>query len=178
MATITTRPLARALLRQQHLARPFTTGGTSTSSSSRTRLFAGAGGLTLGAGVALRQAKPLRMDALGAPRYGGKAKDDVRQQHLEAGLMSEGTLRQVSGGSVAGFVAGLLVSMFSRTLVLLFGLSVVAVQVAARYGIDLMKHAKLKERLGNTKVLAALEKNPAWKLSFGVFFAMSAFMQF
>ncbi|KAI1489890.1 hypothetical protein F5X96DRAFT_638739 [Biscogniauxia mediterranea] len=51
-------------------------------------------------------------------------------------------------------------------------------KVASRYGIDLVRQLRLKERLGHSRVLAALEKDPAFKLSFGLFFTMSAFMQF
>ena len=50
--------------------------------------------------------------------------------------------------------------------------------MASRYGIDLVRQLRLKERLGHSRVLAALEKDPAFKLSFGLFFTMSAFMQF
>ncbi|KAI1322818.1 hypothetical protein F5Y16DRAFT_385515 [Xylariaceae sp. FL0255] len=88
-------------------------------------------------------------------------------------------LKQLSGGSVTGLLAGLLVSVFSRTLVLLFGLSVVVVQVAARYGINIVDQLRLKQRLGNkSRIIAALEKDPAFKVTFGAFFALSAFMQF
>lgn len=51
-------------------------------------------------------------------------------------------------------------------------------QVASRYGINLVEQLRVKQRLGNSRVLAALQKDPAFKLSFGIFFAMSAFMKF
>lgn len=41
-----------------------------------------------------------------------------------------------------------------------------------------MQQLKVKERIGNSKILAALERDAAFKLSFGFFFAMSAFMRF
>jgi hypothetical protein len=50
--------------------------------------------------------------------------------------------------------------------------------VAARYGIDIVDQLRLKQRVKNSRVLAALEKDPVFKLSFGLFFAMSAFMRF
>ncbi|KAI8635025.1 hypothetical protein F5Y19DRAFT_411277 [Xylariaceae sp. FL1651] len=87
-------------------------------------------------------------------------------------------MKQLSAGSVTGFLSGLLVSVFSRTLVLLLGVSVVIIQIAARYGINIVDQLRLKQRLGKSRVLAALEKDPAFKISFGLFFALSAFMQF
>jgi len=85
---------------------------------------------------------------------------------------------QLSQGSIAGFLAGLLLSVFSKTLVLLGGVAVVLTQVASKYGIDIVQQLKLKQRIGNSKVLSALERDPAFKLSFGFFFAMSAFIGF
>ncbi|KAK5631878.1 hypothetical protein RRF57_007592 [Xylaria bambusicola] len=94
------------------------------------------------------------------------------------GVLDPELMKQLSGGSVTGFLSGVLVSVFSRTLVLLLGIGVVIVQVAARYGINLVDQLRSKQRLGKSRVLAALEKDPAFKLSFGIFFALSAFMQF
>lgn len=113
----------------------------------------------------------LRLDARDTPRP--MSSRPPSKEKLDPEL-----LKQLSGGSVTGFVSGVIIGIFSRTLVLLLGLSVVILQVASRYGIDLVQQLKLKQRLGNSRILAALEKNPAFKLSFGLFFAMSAFMQF
>jgi hypothetical protein len=51
-------------------------------------------------------------------------------------------------------------------------------QVASRYGIDLVKYLRLKEKVRSSKILTALSENTAYKLSFGITFALSAFMQF
>ncbi|KAI1338075.1 hypothetical protein F5Y15DRAFT_142331 [Xylariaceae sp. FL0016] len=139
-------------------------------------------GAGLGACVLLQQsrARPLRFDAPRTARETPTAAAATPPSSSEAtrGGLSEAMLRQISGGSLTGFVSGLLISVFSKTLVLLFGISVILVQVASRNGIDLLQHLKLRQRLGNSKILAALEKDPAFKLSFGLFFAMSAFMRF
>ena len=45
------------------------------------------------------------------------------------GVASPRVYRQISGGSIAGLVAGLAVSVFSRTLALLLGIVVFGVQV-------------------------------------------------
>ncbi|KAJ1335296.1 FUN14 family [Microdochium nivale] len=87
-------------------------------------------------------------------------------------------LSQLSRGSITGFLAGMLLSMFSKTLVLFGGVVVVLTQVAARYGIDIVHQLKLKQRISNSRVLSALERDPVFKVSFGFFFAMSAFIGF
>ncbi|KAI1282287.1 hypothetical protein F5Y07DRAFT_410863 [Xylaria sp. FL0933] len=144
-------------------------------------------GLTLGTGVAMRSSPRVRFDSAPAaatsssspfstsssPAFSNAPRGGKGEEHLDPDLM-----KQLSGGSVAGFLSGLLVSVFSRTLVLLLGVSVVILQVAARYGIDIIDQLRLKQRLGKSRVLAALERDPAFKLSFGLFFALSAFMQF
>jgi hypothetical protein len=51
-------------------------------------------------------------------------------------------------------------------------------QVAARYGVNLVSQLRVRQRLEESRILAALRKDPAFKISFGLFFAMSAFMKF
>ncbi|KAI1479637.1 hypothetical protein F4774DRAFT_381617 [Daldinia eschscholtzii] len=145
---------------------------------TRTRAFlprhalgAGIVGLSLGTSMATFKQPRVRLDARETPRP--MSSRPPTKERLDPDL-----LKQLSGGSITGFISGLLISIFSRTLVLLIGLSAVVVQVASRYGLDLVKQLRLKERLGNSRILSALEKNPAFNLSFGLFFAMSAFMQF
>ncbi|KAI1268618.1 hypothetical protein F5Y18DRAFT_236382 [Xylariaceae sp. FL1019] len=139
-------------------------------------------GLSLG--VAVSQQPRVRFDGLSAPRSGTSSfttsspafsseHKPKKQSSLDPELM-----KQLSGGSVAGFLSGLVISVFSKTLVLLAGVAVVIIQVAARYGIDIVDQLRLKQRLGKSRVLAALETDPAFKLSFGLAFASSAFMQF
>ncbi|KAI0883467.1 uncharacterized protein GGS22DRAFT_31158 [Annulohypoxylon maeteangense] len=128
-------------------------------------------GLSLGTSLTTFKQSKLRLDARETPRPINSL--PPVKERLDPEL-----LKQLSGGSITGFVSGVLISIFSRTLVLLLGISVVIAQVASRYGLDLVQQLKLKQRLGNSRVLAALERDPAFKLSFGLFFAMSAFMQF
>lgn len=51
-------------------------------------------------------------------------------------------------------------------------------QIAARNGIDLVSYLKLKERANTSRILAALNRHAAFKLSFAIAFALSAFMSF
>ncbi|KAI0122645.1 hypothetical protein F4814DRAFT_217115 [Daldinia grandis] len=145
---------------------------------TRTRTFmprhalgAGIVGLSLGTSMATFRQPKLRLDARDTPRPMSSL--PPTKERLDPDL-----LKQLSGGSITGFISGLLISIFSRTLVLLIGLTAVVAQVASRYGLDLVQQLKLKQRLGSSRILTALEKNPAFNLSFGLFFAMSAFMQF
>ncbi|KAI0480790.1 hypothetical protein GGR56DRAFT_290275 [Xylariaceae sp. FL0804] len=140
-------------------------------------LGTGLGLAGLGACAAAGVAAPrrLRMDSLGAPRYSSSGRDPKSGNR---GGLDPALMKQLSSGSITGFVAGLLVSIFSRTLVLLFGASVVLVQVAKKYGLDIVQQLQLKQRVGNSRILAALEKDPVYTLSFGIFFAASAFMHF
>ncbi|KAI0911936.1 hypothetical protein F4823DRAFT_257219 [Ustulina deusta] len=148
-------------------------------------------GLSVGTGVAMRSSPRIRFDSASttttttttssplstsSPAFSNAPRGNAARDDKE--MLSPEFMRQLSGGSVAGFLSGLLVSVFSRTLVLLLGVSVVIVQVAARYGINIVERLRAKQRLGKSRVLAALEKDPAFKLSFGLFFALSAFMKF
>ncbi|CAK7212375.1 hypothetical protein SBRCBS47491_001442 [Sporothrix bragantina] len=85
---------------------------------------------------------------------------------------------ELSKGSVMGFLLGLLVSTFSKTLVLLVGMAIAGQSLAARAGIDLVKYLHLKERFEKSRVLSFLASNTVFKLAFGITFALSAFMSF
>jgi uncharacterized membrane protein (Fun14 family) len=134
-------------------------------------------GLTSGL-VLLHQQPPLRLDAIAStpiPRRQFSDKPDPGRR--KDGLSPE-VIKQLSGGSLAGFLTGLVVSVFSKTLVLLIGIGIVSIQVAARYGIDLVGQFKLRKRLESSRILSALRYNPTFKIAFGVTFALSAFMSF
>lgn len=103
----------------------------------------------------------------------------------------------------AGFLSGVLVSIFSKTLVLLTGVAIVVVQVsplfnsisvhtgdaqflmvcvgkklASRYGVDILGMLEIRQRVESSRVLTALSRHPSFKLAFGTTFALAAFMQF
>ncbi|KAK4135492.1 hypothetical protein BT67DRAFT_354922, partial [Trichocladium antarcticum] len=132
-------------------------------------------GLTSGL-VAIHSQQPLRFDtATAQSRTLSSGHSPKRKDFLDAE-----TVKQFSSGSLAGWClfAGLLVSVFSKTLVLLAGIGMVIIQVAARNGIDLVSNLQLKERMRSSRVLAALNQHTAFKLSFALAFALSAFMSF
>jgi len=97
---------------------------------------------------------------------------------LKNGGLNPGAVRQISSGSIIGLCAGLAVSTFSKPLTLLIGLVVIAVQVASRYGINVVPYQRLQKYFTSIDLRSAVQDNVAFKLSFGTTFAMAAFMQF
>lgn len=134
--------------------------------------------LSSGLYLASRQ-PPMRMDALPA-RSSSSSPPPAPPRIVEetAGWLDPEIIRQLSGGSLAGFMAGVLVSIFSKTLVLLTGIAIVVVQVAGRHGIDVLGMLRLRQRVESSRVLSALSRNPTFKVAFGTTFALAAFMQF
>jgi len=153
-------------------------------------------GLTSGL-VLLHQQPPLRLDAIANAPISRRPFSDKPGPGQRKDRLDPEVIKQLSGGSLAGFLTGLLVSVFSKTLVLLIGIGIVSIQVlcygpilptpalptdtsqvAARYGIDLVGQFKLRKRVESSRILSALRYNPAFKIAFGVTFALSAFMSF
>ncbi|KAK3391674.1 hypothetical protein B0T20DRAFT_396315 [Sordaria brevicollis] len=130
-------------------------------------------GLTTTFALASRQ-QPLKLDAFSNSQ---QSRSLHNTQKREEWLNPE-TVKQLSSGSLGGFATGLLISVFSKTLVLLAGLSMVIVQVASRYGINLVDMLHLRNRVNSSRILKALQHKVAFKLAFGITFALSAFMSF
>ncbi|KAK3313450.1 hypothetical protein B0H66DRAFT_594342 [Apodospora peruviana] len=136
--------------------------------------------LSLSAGLGLAMAsrqQPMRFDAVysaPAPAAGRQYSQEPKRKDM----LDPEVVKQLSGGSLSGFVAGLLVSVFSKSLVLLIGTSIVLSQVAKRYGIDIVRTLRVRKYLESSRILAALQNKTAFKLSFGLTFALSAFMSF
>jgi uncharacterized membrane protein (Fun14 family) len=80
-------------------------------------------------------------------------------------------------GASAGLVAGLGVSIFSKSLVLLVGLLIAGVQTAEHYGIHLVPYKTIQRYAKGVDVRSALQDNVAFKVSFGLMFALSAFAE-
>lgn len=80
--------------------------------------------------------------------------------------------------SPTGLVAGLGLATFSKTLVLLVGLLVAGVQTAESYGIHLVPYKTLQSYVKSVDLRSAVQDNAAFKISFGLMFALSAFAEF
>ncbi|KAK3368198.1 hypothetical protein B0H63DRAFT_72232 [Podospora didyma] len=126
--------------------------------------------------VMTNKQRPMRFDVLSPPPEASTRNYSSGPNKKE--MLNAETIKQLSGGSLSGFCVGLLVSVFSKTLVILVGLSVVLVQVASRYGINVMEQLELKKRVQSSKILTMLSKTTAFKVAFGASFALSAFMSF
>ena len=110
-------------------------------------------------------------------------------------------IRQLSLGSVVGVLGGAAVSTFSRVLAVLIGLGVVVVQVclvgimhefvcqaesgmltwrqyAASYGYNIVPTSRIQRYVKGIDLKRAVEENPAFKLSFGVTFALASMAKF
>jgi len=134
-------------------------------------------GLSLVTFHMLRQ-RPIRLDSgpvFSGNSYGGDARTTPLVRN---GQLNPAAVRQISSGSIIGLCAGLLVSTFSRSLALLIGLGVVAVQWASSYGINVIPYNKLQKRITSIDLRSAVQDNVVFKVSFGATFALAAFMQF
>ncbi|KAI9829622.1 MAG: hypothetical protein M1826_005512 [Phylliscum demangeonii] len=86
------------------------------------------------------------------------------------------TYRQISSGSICGLLAGLAIGTFSRSLSLLLGLVLFGVQFAASHGLHVIPYKRIQRYIGGINLRSALDRNVAFKLSFGLTFALAAFV--
>ncbi|WPH00919.1 Hypothetical protein R9X50_00375300 [Acrodontium crateriforme] len=93
------------------------------------------------------------------------------------GGLNSRAVRQFSSGSIFGLLAGLGVSMFSKSLAFLIGVLVIGVQTAESYGIHLVPYNRIQRYVKGVNIRTAMQDNVAFKLSFGLMFAFSAFAQ-
>ncbi|KAF7189227.1 hypothetical protein HII31_09380, partial [Pseudocercospora fuligena] len=162
--------------------------------SLRTPLLIGAAtGTTLCLAPKLLQRRPLLLDSSPSSI---SAKDwSINQYSNDAqvpivtrsGRFNVRSVRQLSAGSIiersltpslrSGLVSGLAVSFFSKPLALLLGLLVVGVQTAESYGIHLVPYKTIQGYAKNINVRSAVQDNVAFKISFGLMFALSAFAE-
>lgn len=84
--------------------------------------------------------------------------------------------RQISSGSIIGLVAGLAISTFSKPLTFLLGCLLFGVQFAASQGLHLIPYGTIQRYITRkVDVRSALTSHVAFKLSFGLTFALAAF---
>lgn len=92
--------------------------------------------------------------------------------------LNPAAIKQISLGSILGLGAGLILSAFSTSLTFLIGLGIVVWQVAARKGYNFIPVEKVQRYFTNVDVRSAINDNLAFKISFGLMFALSAFGEF
>jgi uncharacterized membrane protein (Fun14 family) len=120
-----------------------------------------------------------------------------RSQAPRSGISTK-AVRQLSSGSLAGFGTGLVVAIFSRTLVFLGSFLAVSIyvslhysnlsinnglqcselsKVASRYGVDLPKMMGIKKLLNESSFWRRMSVNPWFSASFILTFTLAAFVR-
>lgn len=69
-------------------------------------------------------------------------------------------------------------SVFSKPLAVLLGLLVIGVQTAESYGIHLVPYRAIQGYVKGVDVRSAVQDNVAFKISFGLMFALAGFAEF
>ncbi|KAF1915475.1 hypothetical protein BDU57DRAFT_518463 [Ampelomyces quisqualis] len=96
----------------------------------------------------------------------------------ESGAANPRAIRQVSMGSILGVFCGLGISVFSKPLAILIGLGIFVLQAIESRGIHVIPYSFLQRRFKQTNVKSLVRDNVAFKLSFGLTFALAAFAEF
>ncbi|KAF2024880.1 hypothetical protein EK21DRAFT_77726 [Setomelanomma holmii] len=96
----------------------------------------------------------------------------------ESGAANPRAIRQVSMGSILGVLCGLGISVFSKPLAILIGLGIFVLQFIESRGIHVIPYSFLQRRFKQTNVRSLVRDNVAFKLSFGLTFALAAFAEF
>ncbi|KAL7905762.1 hypothetical protein GGI35DRAFT_121957 [Trichoderma velutinum] len=93
-------------------------------------------------------------------------------------LLSPRIIRQISAGSIVGFGTGLLVSLFSRTLVFIGGVMAAFYHLASSYGIGLPSIVYSPKLLTDKNPFLKYGTGNGWFVaSFGLTFILAAFVR-
>ncbi|KAF6223553.1 hypothetical protein HO133_000396 [Letharia lupina] len=103
---------------------------------------------------------------------------DAKVPVFKDGRPNPRAYRQISAGSIVGLLGGVAVSTFSKTLAMLFGLLVFGVQYMASQGYNIIPTTKLQRYVKGIDLRSAVEDNVAFKLSFGLTFALASLASF
>ncbi|CAO2649532.1 Nn.00g069170.m01.CDS01 [Neocucurbitaria sp. VM-36] len=96
----------------------------------------------------------------------------------QSGAANPRAVRQISMGSILGVIGGLGISVFSKPLAVLIGLGIFVLQFVESRGIHIIPYSYLQRRFKSTNVRSLVRDNVAFKLSFGLTFALAAFAEF
>ncbi|KAL4806141.1 hypothetical protein BDV18DRAFT_160211 [Aspergillus unguis] len=95
-----------------------------------------------------------------------------------SGIMTASNMRQISMGSVLGLVVGVGLRAFSRVLVVLFGMGIVAVEWAASKGYNILPVRRMQKYVKSVDLEKAVSRHVPFKVTFGATMALAAFAQF
>jgi uncharacterized membrane protein (Fun14 family) len=79
---------------------------------------------------------------------------------------------------LAGLLGGIAVSFFSKPLAIIFGLFVAGVQYLEYKGIHIIPYRRLQSYFSSVDLRSAVQENVAFKVSFGLTFALAGFGSF
>ncbi|KAF1947053.1 hypothetical protein EJ02DRAFT_450030 [Clathrospora elynae] len=96
----------------------------------------------------------------------------------QSGAVNPRAIRQVSMGSILGVIGGLGISVFSKPLAVLIGLGIFVLQFVESRGIHVIPYSFMQRRFHSMNVRSLVRDNVAFKLSFGLTFALAAFAEF
>ncbi|KAJ8111583.1 hypothetical protein OPT61_g5856 [Boeremia exigua] len=131
----------------------------------------------------LRHTQPIRCDSADPLAKLGDlrntyARDAQTPVITQSGAPNPRAVRQISMGSILGVIGGLGISVFSKPLAILLGLGIFALQFIESRGIHVIPYSYLQRRFKSTNVRSLVQDNVAFKLSFGLTFALAAFAEF
>ncbi|KAI8940893.1 hypothetical protein NX059_002153 [Plenodomus lindquistii] len=96
----------------------------------------------------------------------------------QSGAVNPRAIRQISMGSILGVLGGLGISVFSKPLAILIGLGIFVLQFVESRGIHIIPYSWFQRRFRSANVKSIVRDNVAFKLSFGLTFALAAFAEF
>ncbi|KAF2858169.1 hypothetical protein K470DRAFT_251842 [Piedraia hortae CBS 480.64] len=138
----------------------------------RTAILSGTLGLS--AAYTLRSQPLFRLENVGhLPSTHCQIRSSTRRYRPDAKVV-----RQISAGSISGVVTGLAVSFLSKSLALILGLFITGVYAAESYGIHVIPYRALQKYVSGVDLNKFIKRDPAFKLTFGLAFALTGFMGF
>ncbi|KAL4991977.1 hypothetical protein BDW68DRAFT_173614 [Aspergillus falconensis] len=114
------------------------------------------------------------------PAWTVSPQDRLRKQGVagKSGIMTASNMRQVSMGSVLGLLVGVGLRAFSRVLVVLIGMGIIAVEWAASKGYNILPTHQLQKYVKSVNLEKLMSRNVPFKVTFGATMALAAFAQF
>ncbi|QUC19625.1 uncharacterized protein UV8b_03866 [Ustilaginoidea virens] len=88
---------------------------------------------------------------------------------------STSVIRQISSGSLAGCLTGLLAAMLSKTLIFIGSLIALSLHISSRFHRGFSYMPRISRLLGSSTIYQAGVENPWFTSSFAVAFALATF---
>ncbi|CEJ81322.1 hypothetical protein VHEMI01457 [[Torrubiella] hemipterigena] len=127
------------------------------------------------AGTMLVRRTPIRFDSVQPKDNQARSRIQV---HAPSTTISPEFVEQVSSGSIAGFGTGLVLALFSRSLVLLGGLVAGSIHLASRFGLDVVNLLGINRTfIGQSRLVKIWQGKPWFTSTFLLTFVLAAFVR-